>query len=126
VLRASGRVLRPGGTLAVFVIAPAEGLDEADMSRAVEAGPEYVTADPGYESLFATSGFIEFELVDVTDEYAVTAAGWIDGWRREAEELVALLGADEFRERQDRRRNALRVIEAGLLKRYLLIARTPG
>lgn len=125
-LRASGRVLRPGGTLAVFVIAPAEGLDEADTSRAVEAGPEYVTADPGYESLFATAGFIEFELVDVTDEYAVTAAGWIDAWRREADELVALFGADEFRERQDRRLNALRVIEAGLLKRYLLIARTPG
>ncbi len=125
-LRACWRILKPGGVLSFVVIAVAEGLSPEDTDRALEAGPEYVAATDTYPSLLHASGFVDVEVEDVSDEYMATMTAWIREWDRESSELAQLLGADEFLERQTRRRHVLGPITAGLLRRYLITATRPS
>lgn len=125
-LRACKRTLKPGGVLSFLVIAMADGLAANDTTRAVEAGPDYVATTDGYPSLLDTAGFVDIEIDDVSNEYVDTMTDWIREWDKESDELVDLLGADEFSERQARRRHALGPITAGLLRRYMITASRPG
>lgn len=125
-LRACSRVLKAGGILSFVVIAVADGLNANDTTRAVEAGPDHVATTDGYPSLLHTAGFVDIELDDISDEYVDTMTAWIREWDKESDALVELLGANEFSERQTRRRHALDPITAGLLRRYMITATRPG
>lgn len=124
-LRACHRVLKPGAPLAFFVVAAADGLSPRDLERAIAAGPLYVEARPGYAMLVEEAGFGRAEIVDVTDEYAVTLSDAIRVRDAEAAELEVLLGADVFAEGQASRRRELKAVENRLLKRYLIRAVRP-
>ena len=121
-LRACRRVLKAGAPLAFFVVVPAAGLSSRDIERAVEAGPAHVEAGPGYAALLRQAGFADIEIVDVTDEYALTLSESIRVREVEATQLRDLIGMDVFAEGQADRRRELTAINDGLLQRHLISA----
>ena len=124
-LRACHRVLKPGAHLSYFVVAVADELDDGDTARAIESGPVFVAAVSGYPELTVAAGFDGVDLVDVTDEYAVTLSESIRARDAEAAELQDLLGAAEFAEGQSSRRLELAAVHDGLLRRLLISAVRP-
>jgi SAM-dependent methyltransferase len=122
VLRACLRVLRPSGVLCFAVIAHADGLIGDEAAEALAAGPDYADSGPGYERLMATAAFQDVDVSDATDAYLVTLEAWVREWDAEATKLARVVGADEFAERQAKRRRAIRAVRAGLLRRYIITA----
>jgi len=125
VLRATSRVLKPGGLLSFLVIAVSDGLSPVETNIALEAGPEHIDAGPGYPALMEAAGFEDIQVIDVTDEYVATLTGWIREWEADSAELEQLMGIDEFAERQTRRSQAIASARDGLLQRYLISAIRP-
>jgi hypothetical protein len=60
----------------------------------------------------------------VTPEFRATAAAWLAEAAAHAEELARLEAPDAFAQRQADRRAMVAAIDAGLLRRALLLART--
>lgn len=108
--------------MAFHVISVARGLSEGDKTRAVVAGPPYVSASRTYPDLLALAGFGEIDELDLTDQYQQTAAAWLHESTRAAKHLEEIYGIDEYRESQQERERTLAAIEAGVLKRSLFVA----
>ncbi len=121
-LRACRRVLKAGAPLAFFVVAPAAGLSTRDVERAIEAGPSFVDAGPGYAKLLRQAGFADVEIVDVTDEYALTLSRAVQARETEAAQLESLVGAEVFAEGQASYRKESAAVHDGILQRYLVSA----
>lgn len=119
-LRASHRVLKPGGTTAFAVIAVGDDLTGEQLEEAIAAGPPHVATDRAYPDLMRVAGFEDVETAEVTPEYLETLTAWRDEWETESVELRRIVGADDFNERQANRMRAIRAIEDGLLRRYLV------
>jgi hypothetical protein len=122
VLRASRRVLRPGGRLAFHTIQVPPGLSAAKRRRASLVGPPGVAVRTTYPSLLRSAGFIEIDEVDVTAEYLATQRRWLAATLRHEEGLRAVLGDDGVHEGIERRRRTVDAIEGGLLSRTLYSA----
>ncbi len=78
-----------------------------------------------YPSLLRSAGFVDIDVSDLTREYRDTQQAWLvatDEWR---EELIDLVGIDEYTEAHRRRRSTLESIDTGLLARRLYLARRP-
>jgi hypothetical protein len=125
VLRASRRLLRPGGLTAFFTIHPSPGLDARRRRRAHRDGPVAVASQVPHRDLLERAGFIDIEETDCTADFATAARAWVDQCDRHHDALVEMLGADEVDQRQQERRIQLRAVEDGLLRRSLLVAARP-
>jgi hypothetical protein len=73
----------------------------------------------------AAAGFRDITELDVIPAFAATAAAWLAETEPHAEELARLEAPGAFEQRQADRRTMLAAIRAGLLRRALLLARTP-
>lgn len=124
-LRATSRVLRPGGRTAFAVIFPAQGLTAAGARRAIEAGPPNCELRTSYPSLLRSAGFVDVEEHDLTPDYLTTATRKLEVTEQFAQHLIQMLGRDDFDEMQAERRLAVAAIADGLLRRSLFIARRP-
>lgn len=82
--------------LSLLVIAVADGLSDDATTRALDAGPEYVSAAVGYPALFLSAGYERIDLIDVTDEYRMTLAAWVSAWDANSSELQQVLGDGDF------------------------------
>lgn len=122
VLRATRRVLRPGGRTVFTAISAAPGLSRAARRRAALAGPPASIVRTSYPSLLRSAGFVGIDERDVTPEYLAVARGKRDAFERLAVELTDVLGEQEFAELQVKRRLAIAAIEDGLLRRALFMA----
>ncbi|MDH3294162.1 MAG: hypothetical protein OER95_07560 [Acidimicrobiia bacterium] len=109
--------------MAFHVIFVTPGLNDQDEAEAVAAGPPYVSAQTSYPDLLDLAGFDEIDEEDVTDQYRATAAAWLVESARAREELVKIVGMEEFRRGQNEREESVAAIEAGLLRRALFAAR---
>ncbi len=116
-LRASRRVLRPGGRLAFHTIELPPGLSAPRRRRAISIGPPAVTVRTTYRGLLRSAGFIEIDAVDLTAEYLATQRRWLAATHRHEEGLRSALGDDVVREGLERRRRTVDAIEDGLLLR---------
>lgn len=125
-LRASRRLLRPGGRTAFFTIGRATGLSAGQRRRASRDGPPAVTAQRPYRELLEAAGFTEMTEADCTAEFARITRAWIDQWEANRAEMVALWGEPALAERLADRTAQLRATEDGLLTRSLVTARRPG
>ena len=121
-LRASRRVLRPGGRAAFHTIEVAPGLSAAKRRRASLIGPPGVAVRTTYPSLLRSAGFIEIDEVDVTTEYLATQRRWLAATLRHEEGLRSVLGDDAVHEGIERRQRTVDAIEEGLLTRTLYSA----
>jgi hypothetical protein len=122
VLRASRRVLRPGGRLAFHTIELPPGLTSAKRRRASSIGPPAVAVRTTYMSLLRSAGFIEVDAADQTAEYLATQHRWLAATLRHEEGLRSALGSDAVEEGIGRRRRTVNAIEEGLLLRTLYTA----
>ena len=125
-LRALNRLLRPGGTIAYTTIFIAPGLGPAQRRRARRSGPRAVASRSDQARLLRSAGFVDIDALDLTDEFASTARGWLAVREANAGELVALGPPGCFEERQRDGRVQLRAIEDGLLRRGLFSAARPA
>ena len=121
-LRASRRVLRPGGRLAFHTIELPPGLSASKRRRAISIGPPAVTVRTTYSGLLRSAGFVDVDAVDLTAEYLATQRRWLAATLRHEAGLRAALGDDVVREGMERRRRTIDAIEAGLLLRTLYTA----
>jgi hypothetical protein len=122
VLRASRRLLRPGGRAAFFTIHPTPGLNPRLRRRAHRDGPVAVASHLSGRELLERAGFVDVEETDCTSEFVTVAQAWVDQCEDHRDALAELLGADKFDERQTERRIQLQAVRDGLLRRSLLIA----
>jgi hypothetical protein len=119
-------VLRPGGRIAFYTIAVARGLSAEDHRRAVCCGPPAVGTRSNYLSLLRSAGFVELDEVDVTAAYLDTARAWLRYGQEFEAGLAALEPPGAFADKLARRRDAIALIEAGHLRRSLLLATRPN
>jgi cyclopropane fatty-acyl-phospholipid synthase-like methyltransferase len=122
VLRASRRLLRPGGRTAFFTIHPTPGLSPHRRRRAHRDGPVAVASHLSGRELLERAGFVEVEETDCTAEFVTVAQAWVDQFEYHRDALAEVLGADEFDRRQTERRIQLQAVRDGLLRRSLLLA----
>ncbi len=123
-LRASNRVLKPGGKLGFRTILSVDTPDETNREL-VEMISPMADAGPGYEALLTEADFVDISVTDITPDYATTVSRWIEAWEREAEGIAKVLGQKEYEERMTRRRGMSQAIEEGLLRRQLILAVAP-
>ena len=124
-LRASQRLLRPGGRTTLFTIHPTPGLDARRRRQAHRDGPVAVASHLPNRELLERAGFVDIQETDCTAEFATVARAWTDQHHRHHDALAELLGADEIDQRQQDRRAQQHAIEDGLLQRTLLVATRP-
>ena len=122
-LRACRRLLRPGGRLAFFTIEVAPDLPRAEHRRVAAAGPPSCTG-PDIAELLRRARFVDVVGEDRTTEYAATARAWLAARLRHRDSMRPADPA-AYDERIARGRTAIPLIEAGLLRRALYVARNP-
>jgi hypothetical protein len=76
-----------------------------------------------HRGLLGSAGFGDITELDVTPEFRATAAAWLAEGAAHAEELARLEPPGAFEQRQADRRAMLAAIDAGLLRRALVLAR---
>jgi hypothetical protein len=124
VLRACRRILVPGGRTAFFTIFAPLGLSKRDQRRAVRLGPRAVASSRSPSELVAAAGFIDVDEVDFTDEFLQTVHRWLRFSRELEPALRRTLGDEVFDQQLSDRTDMVTAIEAGLLRRSLLVAAT--
>lgn len=122
-LRASRRLLRPGGRLAFFTISIPYGLSAAEHRRAVAAGPPAVTGPPAAE-LLTRAGFVDVREEDVTADYLATTRAWRAARLRHRDALRPV-DPEVYDDRLARGEAAIEAIDAGRLRRTFCVARRP-
>jgi hypothetical protein len=75
--------------------------------------------------LMQSAGFIEIEVIDVTENFLETAQSWFDAFAAREHELRPLL-CDQFHDRQKGRQNMIAGTGEGLLRRSLISATAPS
>lgn len=118
------RVARPGARMLFYVIAPAPGLQGADMTKALDAGPPFVDLEGSYQDMLADTGWKLLQREDLTAEYLETLRSMVAGLQEESGPLVDLLGEEDFTEMLQRRRQQVGAIERGILVRELYFTQT--
>jgi hypothetical protein len=104
-------------------ILEAPGLAPAARRRARAAGPRAVAMRSDHQRLLRAAGFDEVSEVDVTAAFRATAAAWLAYSEAHADQLARLEPPGAFAQRQADRRSMLGAIDAGLLRRALVLAR---
>jgi hypothetical protein len=125
VLRACARLLRHGGRTAFFTIHAAPGLTVSQRRLVSRHGPPAVASRRAHRQLLEAAGFDEITQTDYTDEFVTVTQGLIDQWDLHRNEMEAIWGADQVRDRQRQRRAYVRTVRAGLMRRSLFTARRP-
>jgi hypothetical protein len=111
--------------MAFTTILEAPGLSPAARRRARAAGPRAVAMRSDHRRLLGAAGFGDVTELDVTPEFRATAAAWLAEAAAHAQELARLEASGAFEQRQADRRAMVAAIDAGLLRRALVLARRP-
>jgi hypothetical protein len=120
VLRATHRLLRPGGRLVCTTIHVAPGLTPAQRRKALSAGPPAVSG-PDVGDLLARADFSDIRAEDVTAEFLDTARSWLAARLRHRDALSEL-NAAAYADRVATCRSEIGALEAGLVRRTRYLA----
>lgn len=120
-LRACARLLRPGGRLAFFTIELATDLTPEQRRVATAAGPP-VVAGPDIAEQLRRAHFVDVIAEDRSNEYMVTARAWLES-RLRHRDVIRPVEPAVYDDRIADGQRAVPLIEQGLLKRYLYVAR---
>ena len=122
ILEACRRVVRDTGRMVFTVIWITPGLSGEDYQRAVARAPEFGETETAYPTLLEQCGWALVERADISEDYAATMQRFIDADYELQDQLEALLGVQEFADRQAGWRAELGAIEEGLIRRDLFVA----
>ena len=100
------------------------GLPPAARRRARATGPRAVAMRSDHRRLLTSAGFGDITETDVTPEFRATAAAWLAEAAAHARQLARLEAPGAFEQRQADRHAMLAAIDAGLLRRALILAQT--
>ena len=122
-LRACRRVARVGAKMVFSVIALPPALPEVERQIAIAAGPPFVDVADDYAHLLRHSGWRQLQRMDVTGEFSRAMRTRLEGMQERAGALAEVLGMDEYSQRLTHARTRIAVVDAGLLKREIFVAR---
>ena len=122
VLATCRRLIRANGVMAFTVISIAPGLSEADRLRAIESGPPFIDSAVDYLSMLRDANWQVADRLDVTPQYGAAVRRLLREEESRREDLVELLGPEEYRQRLVQRRRTAIAVEAGLIQRELFRA----
>ena len=105
-------------------MAVSPGLSAKEHRRAVRWGPRAIASSRPFDELVAAAGFVDIEVLDVTEDFHSTANAWVAQWSRHEDELRPILG-ELLDERTTHHKEMIAGAEQGLLKRLLITARKP-
>jgi hypothetical protein len=125
VLRACRRTLKPCGRIAYYNIFINDKLSPDERRRLRGAGPAGVYTRAQQQGLLRSAGFTSIEETDVTEEYLRLQRALYEANKRHARSLRRSYGAARFDEDQAKRLRTVDGIEAGTLRRSLLVAERP-
>jgi hypothetical protein len=109
--------------MAFTTIFETPGLSASARRRARAAGPRAVAMRSDHHRLLGSARFVDVTEFDVTPAFRATAAAWLAEFEAHADELARLEPSGAFGQRLADRRAMLAAIDAGLLRRALLLAR---
>ena len=118
-------MLKPGGRIAYFNIFVAEDLPEERRRWAAKEIGSGAYTRATQRGLLRSAGFVRVQETDVTAEFARTQRAFFEASVRHERALRRVQGDEAFEQRQSDRRNALRALELGLLRRALFVAERP-
>jgi hypothetical protein len=121
VLRATRRILRPGGRTAFSTLVVAAGLSKAEHRRAVRWGPRAIASTRPLDELVSDAGFVDVEVIDVTEDFHSTASAWVVEWTHHEDGLRPILG-ELLDERRTHHEEMIAGVDQGLLQRLLITA----
>jgi hypothetical protein len=125
VLRACRRVLKPGGRIAYYNIFVTEELPEDERRQAGRIRPG--TYSPAQQrGLLRSAGFVNIQEIDVTGEFERVQRAYYEASARHESALRRDWGDERFEQRQEERRETLRGLADGVLRRSLLVAERPA
>lgn len=125
-LRACGRVLRPGGALAFITIELAPGLTPPQREFAEVAAPRAAATDRSYLELLDAAGFVEIGSRDISGEFLVTAQAWLDHSEPVRDRLEEADGPAAVAEKFQGWREEVEAVDNGWVRRTLYWARRPA
>lgn len=125
-LRACGRVLRPGAAIALITIELRPGLTRAQRRHAVTAAPRAAASRRPYVDLLAAARFVDIGHRDVSDEFRATAQAWLDASLPRRERLEEADGADAVAEKLQGWREEIEATANGWVRRTMYWARRPA
>lgn len=123
-LRATLRVLKPGGRVGFRTILASPGIGKREWELAADLSP-HAGAGPGYLVMLRDAGFARVETVDVTRDFVATVNAWLEAWDDHETDIVSIMGREDYEERMLRRRNVLRATQLGVLQRQLVTGQRP-
>ncbi len=119
VLKACGRVVRPGGKMVFSVILVSPELSAADYRRAVAGGPSFVETAVSYPTMLRRAGWEMTDHLDLTPAFLSSVGRFLDMEEARAERIEEVMGETRAAEQLARRRASLHALERGLLRREL-------
>jgi hypothetical protein len=125
VLRACRRTLKPGAPVAYFNIFIAQGASREERRRLTNDHAElYTRADQA--GLLRNAGFARIKETDVTAQYRRTLEALCQANDRHARSLRRVRGSSDFDNTQRYRRERIRGIDEGIIRRSLFVAERPA
>ena len=116
------RVARPRARMVFSVIELSPGLSTTEHEVARASGPAFVDAPAEYATLLEQTGWRTLERSDVTAQFERTIESSVAAMETHADELVSVMGKEDFADRLQHRRATLTALARGLLKRELFVA----
>ncbi len=121
-LRACRRVLRATGKMVFTVISIPSDLSPADYERAEKTDPPFVETEQAYPAMIREAGWEIVEKIDISDDFLGSTRRILREEEAHGDALTALHGEADYREKLVKRRNRIKSLEQGLLKRELFAA----
>ena len=120
-------MLKPGGRLAFYTIFTADGISADDRAMALRLRPLALSwRDLSVRDLLSRAGFVNIHESDLSEDFLRTQRLFVASQTRHAEGLRPLKPAGDFDRDLKVSRKQIPLLERGIMRRALFVARRPA